>query len=259
MKALLLASAAVLLLADVAAAQTAGQAAQPRPASPPGSDITRDLNSMPGDPMGTTRAGPATPPVIEEAEDEDEAESGTPPRATVTPTTPAPATRPPPRSAPPPIEEVEAMEDTPADPPVDDDDAASAPPEPAEPEAPPPPPSLTRVAVADAPFDIDLPAGFQLYQRPAGPDAAIYEVRRRDRGYVVIYAGCCSQFPIFTGRQVEATGRFSVVTSENGEQHAVEHLFQREDAPEQIHVWVSSVPEADRATAEAIAQSVDPR
>ncbi len=236
MKALLLASAATLLTAHMAAAQTAGQTTQPRPTSPPGSDITRNLNSLPGDPMGTTRAGPATPPVIDE-DDEEEVAAPTP-RATVSPTSPSPALRPAPRPEPPLQEEPEAAAE--------------------EPDAPPPP-SLTRVAVADAPFAIDLPTGFQLYQRPAGPDAAIYEVRRGDRGYVVIYAGCCSQFPIFSGRQVEATGRFSVVTSEDGEQHAVEHLFQRDEAPEQIHIWVQSVPEAERATAEAIAQSVDPR
>ena len=151
-------------------------------------------------------------------------------------------------------EAIDDDSDEPAEPPLQEEPEAAA----EEPDAPPPP-SLTRVAVADAPFAIDLPTGFQLYQRPAGPDAAIYEVRRGDRGYVVIYAGCCSQFPIFSGRQVEATGRFSVVTSEDGEQHAVEHLFQRDEAPEQIHIWVQSVPEAERATAEAIAQSVDPR
>lgn len=240
MKALLLASAAALLIADVAVAQSA------QPTSPPGSDITRDLNRMPGDPMGSTRPGPATPPVIEDEAEEEEETAPPPPRATITPATPPPATRPAPRPTPRPA---------PAPAPESEPEPAAT----EEVEAPPPPPSLTPVAAADTPFRIDLPEGYRLYQRPAGPGAAIYEVRRGDRGYVVIYAGCCSQFPIFSGRQVEATGRFSVLVEQEGEPRAVEHLFQRDSAPEQIHVWVQSVPDADRAVAEAIAQSVDPR
>jgi hypothetical protein len=50
-----------------------------------------------------------------------------------------------------------------------------------------------------------------------------------------------------------------VVSTEDGVRHAQEHLFQRPDAPREIHVWTMSLDGADRAMAEGIAQSVDLR
>jgi hypothetical protein len=58
---------------------------------------------------------------------------------------------------------------------------------------------------------------------------------------------------------VEAAGRASVVVTEGGARHAMEHLFQRGTAPREIHIWVSSLDAAEQAVAEAIAQSVDLR
>jgi len=75
----------------------------------------------------------------------------------------------------------------------------------------------------------------------------------------MIYAGPASQFPIYSGQMIEAGGRASVVTTEAGARHAREHLFQRPDAPREIHVWTMSLEGADRALAERIAQSVDVR
>ncbi len=242
MKALLLTSAAALLLADIAVAQQTSQA-RPRPAPPPGSDITRDLNSLPGDPLGTTRPGPAAPPVIEDDEDE----AAPPPRATVSSATPRPSASPTPRPGPP-VEEREDSEDD--DEPDAEEHAEGLVDEPSQ-------PSFSRVTTPP-PFRIDLPSGFELVQRLAPPGAAIYEARRGDRGFVAIYVGCCSQFPIYDGRQVQTGGRFSVVGADDGEQRALEHLFQSPDGRTQVHVWVQSVEGANRAVAEAIAQSVDP-
>ena len=56
---------------------------------------------------------------------------------------------------------------------------------------------------------------------------------------------------------IEAGGRASVVSTEDGVRHAMEHLFQRPVAPREIHVWTMSLDGADRAIAEGIAQSVD--
>ena len=76
----------------------------------------------------------------------------------------------------------------------------------------------------------------------------------------MIYAGPASQFPIYSGEVLEAAGRASVVSTEDGQRYAREHLFQREGAtPREIHVWTMSLEGADRALAERIAQSVDLR
>lgn len=118
---------------------------------------------------------------------------------------------------------------------------------------------LAPAAVAALPFRIDLPQGFTVTRGRPGPDFDVYSVRRGERSFVMIYTGPSSQFPIYTGETVEAAGRTSVVVVENGQRHAMEHLFQRGTAPREIHVWVSSLEGADAATAERIAQSVDPR
>ncbi len=93
-----------------------------------------------------------------------------------------------------------------------------------------------------------------------GPDFRIYTIRRGDRSFAMVYAGPASQFPIYSGEMIEAGGRASVVSTEDGVRHAREHLFQREGStPREIHVWTMSLEGADRALAERIAQSVDVR
>lgn len=138
------------------------------------------------------------------------------------------------------------------------------PPEPAA--APPPPPSAPAVTLLDAaaraalPFSVDLPAGFELVTGRPGPDFKIYTIRRGDRSFAMVYAGPASQFPIYSGEVLEAGGRATVVSTEDGVRHAREHLFQREGVtPREIHVWTMSLDGADRALAERIAQTVDVR
>ena len=134
-------------------------------------------------------------------------------------------------------------------------------------EPPPPPPSVPAVTVLDAaaraalPFSLDLPAGFELVTGRPGPDFRIYTVRRGDRSFAMIYAGPASQFPIYSGEVLEAGGRATVVSTEDGQRHAREHLFVRPEgaSPREIHVWTMSLDGADRALAERIAQSVDVR
>ena len=137
------------------------------------------------------------------------------------------------------------------------------PPPPAAPSPEPPAPPLVTVlnasAIAALPFTVDLPSGFQIDTGRPGPDFRVYTVRRGPQPFVMIYAGPASQFPIYSGEMVEAAGRASVVGIEDGQRHALEHLFQRSTAPREIHIWVSSLEGADRALAESIAQSVDVR
>ena len=137
---------------------------------------------------------------------------------------------------------------------------------PAPAEAPPPPPSAPTVTVLDAaaraalPFTVELPPGFELVTGRPGPDFKIYTIRRDGRSFAMVYAGPASQFPIYSGEVLEAAGRASVVSTEDGVRRAREHLFQREGAtPREIHVWTMTLDGADRALAERIAQSVDVR
>lgn len=119
---------------------------------------------------------------------------------------------------------------------------------------------LDAAARAALPFSVELPAGFELVTGRPGPDFRIYTIRRGDRSFAMVYAGPASQFPIYSGEMIEAGGRASVVSTEDGVRHAREHLFQREGAtPREIHVWTMSLEGADRALAERIAQSVDMR
>ncbi len=118
---------------------------------------------------------------------------------------------------------------------------------------------LDAPARAALPFSVDLPAGFQIVTGRPGPDFRIYTIRRGDRSFAMVYVGPASQFPIYSGEMVEAGGRASVVVTEGGARHAVEHLFQRMEAPREIHVWTMTLDGADRALAEQIAQSVDAR
>jgi hypothetical protein len=118
---------------------------------------------------------------------------------------------------------------------------------------------LDSAARAALPFTVTLPPGFEIVTGRPGPDFRIYTIRRGDQSFVMIYAGPASQFPIYSGQMIEAGGRASVVSTEDGVRHAQEHLFQRPDAPREIHVWIMSLDGADRAMAEGIAQSVDLR
>ncbi|GAA0869087.1 hypothetical protein GCM10009116_09230 [Brevundimonas basaltis] len=119
---------------------------------------------------------------------------------------------------------------------------------------------LDAAARATLPFTVELPPGFELVTGRPGPDFRIYTIRRGDQSFAMVYAGPASQFPIYSGEMVEAGGRASVVSTENGARHAREHLFQREGVtPREIHVWTMSLEGADRALAERIAQSVDVR
>lgn len=135
-------------------------------------------------------------------------------------------------------------------------------PESGEAAAPPPPPPVTPLTAAERaalPFTLALPTGFEIVARPAGPQASVYSVRSEDRTFVMIYAGPSSQFPIYDGQQAQVAGRTSIVVTENGRRRAMEHLFQREAAPREIHVWLASLEGDDAALAEEIAQTVDPR
>lgn len=232
-------SAAVLLAASPALAQTA-------PASNPADDFTRELNG--GPPRATAPViVPATPP------------TATPVRPTTS--TPQPAAQPPataqprptPPAAQPRVEPRTTATPAPVTPPAVTTTVA---------EVAPPPPTVTvldAAALSALPFRIDLPAGFQITTGRPAPDFKVYSVERAGEPFVMIYAGPSAIFPIYEGEQVEATGRTSIVVTENGGRHALEHLFLRGSAPAQIHVWVASVDTADQAQAEAIAQSVDPR
>ncbi|KQY75525.1 hypothetical protein ASD25_13430 [Brevundimonas sp. Root1423] len=135
----------------------------------------------------------------------------------------------------------------------------------ATPAPPPPPPAVSTLSVLDAsaraalPFTVTLPAGFEIVTGRPGPDFRIYTIRRGEQSFVMVYTGPASQFPIYSGQMIEAGGRASVVSTEDGVRHAQEHLFQRPEAPREIHVWTMSLDGADRAMAESIAQSVDVR
>jgi hypothetical protein len=124
---------------------------------------------------------------------------------------------------------------------------------------------VSTVTVLDAgaraalPFTVTLPPGFEIVTGRPGPDFRIYTIRRGDQSFVMVYAGPASQFPIYSGQMIEAGGRASIVSTEDGVRHAQEHLFQRPDAPREVHVWTMSLDGADRAMAEGIAQSVDLR
>jgi len=118
---------------------------------------------------------------------------------------------------------------------------------------------LNNAAIVALPFRIDL-KGAQIVERPAGPSAKVYSVRRGETPLLMIYTGPQSDYPIYGGDQAEVAGRTSIVVTEGVRRRAVEHLFRREDAqPADIHVWVMAMDGADGDLAEQIAQTVDPR
>lgn len=282
-------TAAALLLAAVPGVSNAQTAPQDRPASgASASDLTRNLNSGPPT-IEEYLARPVTPAPSAPAARETEPEPAATPSAE-TParsggerfSIPAPFEAPPElqpsRVVPIPVEPAPNPRTAPITPPeratppsVTPRSTAPVPtapspiPAPVAPAEAPPPPSVPAVTVLDAaaraalPFTVDLPSGFEIVTGRPGPDFRIYTIRRGGQSFAMIYAGPASQFPIYSGQMIEAGGRASVVTTEAGARHAREHLFQRPDAPREVHVWTMSLEGADRALAERIAQSVDVR
>lgn len=266
-------AAALTALAAPAAAQEAedftarlnrlpGQAAQPAPEpepavapeaeptpetpAPPVEDITSRLNRMPGQAARPApapqreapEADPSPEPPILEGLSERLEQMRQEPEPDPAPPEPDPVIEPEPQAAPEPAPE-----------PVPE----------AVLEATPPPVLEILTSQAGLAFRVDVPESFDLVERPSGPDFDVYQVSRGDTAFVGIYVGCCSPFPIYDGRRTEAGGRLSILINENGANRAVEHLFVRESDGRQIHVWLHSVTGEDRALAERIAQTVDPR
>jgi hypothetical protein len=262
------ASAAALLLVSSPSGQTAPPSS---PQTPPGSDFTSSLNS--GPPRPATYLAPE--PVIAPAP-VTPTPTPTPAPPTTVASAPAPAARPAAPPAPRPTAQPAATPPAAAAPARVAPTPAPAPPAPTRPApipaptpapvAAPLPPSAPAVTVLDAaaraalPFTVDLPAGFEIVTGRPGPDFRIYTIRRDGRSFAMVYAGPASQFPIYSGEMVEAGGRASVVSTEDGLRHAREHLFQRADAtPREVHIWTMSLEGPDRAMAERIAQSLDVR
>jgi hypothetical protein len=137
---------------------------------------------------------------------------------------------------------------------------AEEPAEAAEPAVPPAPEpvALTVSERRALPFRVDLPEGAGLYPGRSGPEFDIFSVRREGRGLLMIYVGPRSQFPIYSGEQRERAGRRSIIVTESGRTLALEHLYRLRDGVE-LHVWVSAVSDEDRALADAISQTVEPR
>lgn len=258
-----------------------GQVASPAPRS--ATDLTRDLNSGPpfapaaptqnapthtepaqtppvqAAPVPTTPA--ARPPAATSSSSQTRELNSTPPSA-VRPTATAPAPAPqtvaprPGVTAPPALQP--AVQPAPVRPAPAPVPGPTQPPVVAAPSTPAPR-GLDAAGIAALPFTLDLPAGAILTQARAGADAAIYSVRQNDRVLVMVYAGPASQFPIYDGQKIRAGGRATIVVTEDGRRLALEHLFQRTVAPQEIHVWVAAAEGADRDLGERIAQSVDAR
>lgn len=91
-----------------------------------------------------------------------------------------------------------------------------------------------------------------------GPNFRVYTIRQGERSFAMVYVGSGARFPIYSGETIEAAGRLSLVSTEEGERHAKEHLFRRDGSPD-VHVWTMTLDGEDRAVAERIAQSVDVR
>lgn len=272
MKVCLFTAAVLASLAGAVHAQTA-------PPTPPTSDLTRDLNS--GPPVPAAYIAPEPPAIVTPAPTTAAPSTAAPtiaastvrpaPTASLNPTSSGPIVAPaetaPPRARSIPVTPAPQPRAVPVTPPSSTPARAptSAPVAAPEPTTPPPPPNVPTVTVLDAaaraalPFSVSLPPGFEIVTGRPGPDFRIYTIRRGGQSFVMVYAGPASQFPIYSGQMVEAGGRASVVSTEDGVRHALEHLFQRPDAPREIHVWTMSLDGADRAMAEGIAQSVDLR
>lgn len=193
------------------------------------SDITRDLNS--GPPVATPTPSPVPVP------------------------RPAPVPRPVPRPVPAPAPQPQPRPQ--AEPQALAPAVTAAPAVTPAPAAPAPVP-LTIAERRALPFRIDLPADGALYAGRSGPDFDIYSVRREGRGLLMIYVGPTPDFPIYTGEERQRAGRRSIVVTEDGKTLALEHLFRLRDGV-QIHIWVSAVTDEDRALADAIGHTIEPR
>lgn len=260
MRVIVTAAAAALLHAGAAHGQN--PPARTPPAAPV-SSLTRDLNSGPPAPAVylASPPAPATASTIAPTR-VPSAQPAAPLIATPVPIEPGP--RPSPAVVATPAPSVAAR---PAVAPPVLATPAPAPAAAAEPPVvtPVPVPPASAVTVLDSaaraalPFTADLPPGFEIVTGRPGPDFRIYTIRRGPQSFVMVYAGPASQFPIYSGQMVEAAGRASILSTEEGMRHAVEQLFQRPTAPREIHVWTMSLDGADRDMAEQIAQSVDVR
>lgn len=176
-----------------------------------------------------------------------------PPVAIATPPAPAPAPEPEPEAEP----EAEPAPEIETAPAVEPEAESAEAAEPAAPSAPEPAP-LTLDERRELPFRVGLPEGGGLYPGRSGPDFDVFSVRLEGRGLVMIYVGPQSQFPIYSGEQRERAGRRSIIVNENGRNLALEHLYRLRDGAE-LHIWVSAVSDEDRALADAIAHTVEPR
>jgi len=172
-----------------------------------------------------------------------------PPVAIATPPEPEPEPEPEPA---PEVEPAAAVE--PELGPAEDSVEVAEPPVPSAPEPAP----LTLDERRELPFRVGLPEGGGLYPGRSGPDFDVFSVRFEGRGLVMIYVGPQSQFPIYSGEQRERAGRRSIIVNENGRNLALEHLYRLRDGAE-LHIWVSAVSDEDRALADAIAHTVEPR
>lgn len=251
------------------------------------SDLTRDLNS--GPPIGVPAQTPAQAPA-QAARPAQAPTSRLPPIGGSQPLTPG-GSSPAPASAPPPAAGLPssgssrpAHADTspsarrpasglppigaagsaaPAGPPPAVSPSAApppaAPPSAASPAARTPNAALGATAIAALPFTVDLSGGLSLTEGRPGPDFDVYSVKRGGKTLAMIYAGPASQFPIYDGQMIQAGGRTSIVITEDGRRLALEHLFQRQTAPREVHVWIASVEGEDRILAERVGQSVDIR
>lgn len=226
---------------------------------PEGLPAPRTATPIPTTPAPQPRTQPLTPDNAPRGRVQPLAPDGSPRTTTPPPAASIPA----PRTTPPSATPTPAPRTTP--PPASTAAPAVAVPTPAPVAAPPPPPATPTVTVLDAsaraalPFSVDLPRGFEIVTGRPGPNFRIYTIRRGERSFVMVYAGPNSQFPIYSGDMVEVGGRASVVSTEDGQRHAMEHLFRRATDPLEVHVWTMTLDGADRALAEQIAQSVDAR
>ncbi|MDP1629811.1 MAG: hypothetical protein Q8L66_00140 [Caulobacter sp.] len=110
-------------------------------------------------------------------------------------------------------------------------------------------------AVADLPFKIDLPAGFEVTPRPRGPDFIVFDVVKGADSYVGVYVGGFASFPMHKDLKVEGRGGGLKVALRDG--RPVEYLWFRETGwPTQLHVWIQVGADADPAIADRIAASI---
>ncbi len=256
-------SALAVSVMTVSAALAGAQTAVAQSA-PTAQELTRSLNSRPPQAAAVTTPAPAVAPVSAQApvsaprQGAAVAPVAAPATRSVPATALTPATRMQARPAAAPASNVRGTATTPATSPV----AAPAAPAPVQAPAPAPasaPRPLNAAAVATLPFRIDL-KGAQIVERPAGPTAKVYSVRRGDTPLLMIYTGPQSDYPIYGGDQAEVAGRTSIIVTEGMRRRAVEHLFRRDNVqPADIHVWVMAMDGADGDLAEQIAQTVDPR